>query len=87
MAQGVEPALDMVGFAAVFADRLMAVSGKDTLIRLPEVAERMAAGIGAWDASPELQTNGFAAVTDEIGHNLARAAAQGNPAPSADWLS
>lgn len=34
----------------------MAVSGKHALIGLPEIAERVAAGVGARDAPPELQT-------------------------------
>ena len=56
LTQGVEPALDMVGLAAILADRLMAVSGKHALIGVPEIAERAAACVGAWDASPEVQT-------------------------------
>lgn len=87
LAKGVKPALDMVGFAAVFADRLMTVSGKHALIRVPEITERVATGVGAWNAPPELQTTSCGAVTDEVGHNLACAAAQGNPQPSVDWLS
>ena len=59
LAQGIEPALDMVGLAAVFPDRLMAVRRKDALIRLPEIAERAAARIGAREASPEVQTTGL----------------------------
>jgi len=35
----------------------MTVSGKHALIRLPEIAERVATGVGAWNASPELQTS------------------------------
>lgn len=67
LAQGIEPTLDTVGLTAVFADRLMTVSGKDALIRIPEIAERVATGVGVWNAPPELQATGFGAVTDEEG--------------------
>ena len=81
LAQGVEPALDMVGFAAVFADRLMTVSGKHALIRVPGITERVATGVGAWNAPPELQTT-VAVRSPMKWHNLACAAAQGNPHPA-----
>jgi hypothetical protein len=81
LAQGIEPALDMVGFAAVFANRLMAVSGENAPISLPEIAERRAACVGAWDAPPEVQATGFTAVANEVGDNLPCTATHGHPHP------
>jgi hypothetical protein len=82
LAQGIEPALDMTGFAAVFADRLMAVSGKHKLVSLPEIAERAAMFVSQRDASPELATTGFTAVTNEVGDNLAGPTTQRGPDPA-----
>jgi hypothetical protein len=79
LTQGIEPTLDMVGFPAVFADRLMMVDGENRLVRIPEIAERVAVFVGARDAQPEVQTTRFTAVTDEIGDNLPGAAAQRLP--------
>ena len=62
--QGIEPTLNMVGLAAIFTRRLMAVSGKDALISLPEIAERAAARLSAQNASPEGQAIGLGAVAN-----------------------
>ena len=81
LAQGIEPALDMVRFATVFADRLMTVCCENELVRIPEITERVAALVDQRNASPELQATGFAPVADKVGHNLACAAAQSDPNP------
>lgn len=52
LAQGVEPALNVLGLATVFAHRLMTVGSENTLVGIPEIAERVAARVGARDASP-----------------------------------
>jgi hypothetical protein len=72
LTQGIEPTLDMVGFPAVFADRLMTVDGENRLVRIPEIAARVAAFVGARDAQPEVQTTRFTAVTDS--HHVVAAA-------------
>jgi hypothetical protein len=82
LTQGIEPTFDMVGFPAAFADRLMTVDGENRLVRIPEIAERVAAFVGARDAQPEVQTTRFTAVTYEIGDNLPGAAAQRHPHPA-----
>ena len=43
LTQGIEPTLELVGFPAVFADRLKTVDGENRLVRIPEIAERVAA--------------------------------------------
>jgi hypothetical protein len=87
LAHGVEPALDVVGFTVDFTHQLMAVRRKDALVSLPEIAERVAARIGARDASPEVRATDFTAVADEAGDNLPRAVATRLPGPNAGWLS
>jgi hypothetical protein len=82
LAQGVEPALDMSGLTTGLTHRLMPVGGENTPVSLPKITERVAARVGARNASPEVQTTGFAAVTDEVRHNLAGAAAQRPPYPA-----
>ncbi len=82
LAQGIEPALNMVGLSAFLADRLMAFPVKNALIGVPEIAERVATNIRCWNTSPEWQTTGFATIPDEIGHNLPGAATQGHPYPA-----
>jgi len=71
LAQGIEPAFDMIGLAAFLAYRLMAITGENQGVSAPEVAERIAAFPGAWDALPQAQATGLAAVTDEPGDNNA----------------
>ena len=82
LSQSIEPALDVIGFATVFAHRLMPVSRKNTLISTPEITKRETPFVGQWNAMPELQTTGFTAVADEVGDNLPRAAAQRDPNPA-----
>ena len=71
----------MIGLSAVFAHRLMAIQGKNTLVGIPEVAERVAPLASERNSPAELQTTGFAVVANEIGHNLSRATTQGYPNP------
>jgi hypothetical protein len=82
LADRVELALNIIGFTAVFADGLMAISGKNVLVRLPEITERRAASIGSGNASPQLHATGLTAITSEIGNYLTGAPTQGHPDPT-----
>jgi hypothetical protein len=51
LAQGVEPALDMSGLTTGLTHRLMPVGGENTPVSLPKITERVAARVGARNAS------------------------------------
>lgn len=56
--------------------------GDDELVRLPEVAEAVAAAVGERDGRPELLAGDARAVTDGVGDDMAGGAAQGDPDPT-----
>ena len=72
----------MIGLAAVFAHRLMAVGGEDELISAPEIAEGMTALVGVGDMLPAPQTTGFASVAHDVVHNLPGTTTQCDPDPA-----
>jgi hypothetical protein len=81
LAQGVEPTLNMVRFAAVFANRLMPICRANEWVSIPEITERKTPFVTRWDAPPKVQATGFTPVTNEICDNLACTATQRHPNP------
>jgi hypothetical protein len=82
LAQRVEPTLDMSRLAAILTDRLMAIPGENALVSLPKITERMTARVSQRNPSPQLETTDFAAVANEVGHDLAGTPTQGHPHPA-----
>lgn len=66
----------------VFTDRYVLLLSNHELIRLPKVSVAKTVTIAFWDILPELATCRFAAIANDISHNLAGAAAKGNPNPA-----
>ncbi len=86
--QGVVPALDMRGLPGLLAHGVVvACQGtKDLLLCLPEVTEGRAVAVRGGNPTPQAPTTLLAAVTDEVGHHLPRAATQGYPDPTFVFL-
>jgi hypothetical protein len=82
--QCVIPSLNMRCFARFFTNRLMFFTqqAKYLVVRFPKVAESGTVSISKWYPRPQTPTALFAAVTNEVGNNLACSTAQGYPNPS-----
>lgn len=73
------PPLQMGGLAAAFLRRPVRLAGEDLLVGLPQVAKATAPAVALRDALPQSAAALCASVSDEEGHHLPRAPAQGNP--------
>ncbi len=82
LAQSAVPTLDIAGFARALAGAAVGAAGKDFAVRQPEVAARGAAAIGCRDALTQGTSRVGRTVTNEIGDDLARLAAQRDPNPA-----
>ena len=79
LAQGVVPALDVGGFAHVFAHRMMRLRGPRLLIGVPEIALRLTGLVIRRYFVSESVTSLFTAVADGERDHLVRSWAQGDP--------
>jgi len=77
--QRVVPPLDMGSQAGLFASGGVLLEGDHQLVRFPEITVAMTAFVSSRDALPQLLTSGLAAITDDVGHDLASRATQRNP--------
>ena len=77
LTQGVEPSLDMIGFALLLVHHAMTMHVKNVGVGQPAVTEGGAVDICVGNASPELQCPNFGAVSEPVGDHLPSAATQG----------
>ena len=84
LTQCVIPPFNMRCFARLFSHRLMflAQQAKYLLVSFPEVAVGDTVAISKWYPRPQTPTAFFAAVTNEVGNNLACSTTQRYPNPS-----
>lgn len=79
--QRVDPSLYMGRFAALLAHALVGFTGEDVLIRFPEVAVGATLLVRIRYPLPQLSTTLLAAISNEVGYDLACATAQSEPHP------
>ena len=82
LAQDVVEALDVAGLALAFARRPVLLLGQHFCVGRPEVRVEQARPVGLRDALPEQAAGGFAPTADDVGDDLARPAALGEPDPA-----
>ena len=82
LAERIVPTFHMIGLTFCLANTVMGLLRKDPLIGVPKIAETLARLVGIWNLCPQLAASCFAAVTDDKGNNLARAAAECSPQPA-----
>ena len=82
LAQSVVPALNVGGLSRFFAHRAVSLSLKYQLISFPEVAVGATRFVVFGNAIPQSAATVSTAITDEVGHDLARPTTEGNPDPA-----